>query len=224
LVGVALFCLFCNLDMELVPIRIAGGEEKAWNRLCGLAHADVCTKTGAVFSEKAGAYIIRCFGAEFYVNPRERLISSEQPGGSLFLGKLKDLFRIAVLWYMDSAINIPQTGRLLRPVDVKGGHRFSGGAYVLPLDAISAKYAKDREGFIQKGLKYGAEVLKGHGDACIRLYPLPRVPVTMLLWVEDEEFPATTNLFFDSTCEFQLALSDVVWAVAIMCSMVVLED
>jgi hypothetical protein len=210
--------------MELVPIKIVSGEEKAWNRICGLAHADVCTRIGAVFSEQAGAYMIKCFGTEFHVNPCDRLISSEQPESTLFLGKLKDFFRIAVLCYMDSAIDIPQTGRLLKPVDVKGGHRFSGGTYVLPLDAISTKYAKDPEGFIHKGLKYGAEVLKGHGDACIRLYPLPRVPVTMLLWVEDEEFPSKTELFFDSTCEFQLALSDVIWAIAFVCSMVMLED
>ena len=210
--------------MELIPIKIQHGEEKAWNEICGLPRADVCGRTGAVFDEIAGAYKIRSFGREFYVNPCDMLISSVKPDENLFLGKLKDFFRMAVLWYMNSARDIPQTGRLVRPVDVKGGHRFSAGTHVLPLDAIAAKYAKDPEGFISRGLFYGVEVLKGYGDAAIRFYPLPRVPVTMLLWREDEEFPAKAELFFDSTCEFQLALSDVVWAVAMMCSIVMLED
>jgi len=210
--------------MELVPIKIKHGEEKAWNEICGLPRTDVCGRTGAVYDEAVQAYRIRCFGKEFHVNPCDMLISSEQPESNLFLGTLKDFFRMAILWYLSSAMDIPQTGRLVRPVDVRGGHRFSAGTHVLPLDAIAAKYGRDPEGFINKGLKYGAEVLNGYGDAAIKLYPLPRVPVTMLLWREDEEFPAKAELFFDSTCEFQLALSDVIWAVALMCSVIMLED
>jgi hypothetical protein len=31
------------------------------------------------------------------------------------------------------------------------------------------------------------------------------------------------DLFFDSTCEFQLALSDVIWAVAMMTCIILLD-
>lgn len=210
--------------MELIPIKIDRGEEKAWEKVCGLPRKDICGRTGAQFDEKTGAYRLRCFGSEFNVNPCEMLISSISEKGSLFTGKFRDFFRVAVLWYMSSALDIPQTGKLIRPVDVKGGHRFSVGTHVLPLAAIAEKYAKDREGFINKGLEYGAEALSGYGDVCIRFYPLPRVPVTMLLWLEDDEFPSKVDLFFDSTCELQLTLSDVIWAVAMMCSLVMLED
>jgi hypothetical protein len=125
---------------------------------------------------------------------------------------------------MNSSLDIPPSGRLLSPLDVKGGHRFSAGTHVLPLAAVAEKYAKDRDAFIQKGLRYGAEEVPGYGDAYLRIYPLPRVPVTLILWLEDEEFPAKADLFFDSTCECQLALSDIVWATAMMCLVVMLED
>ncbi|TAN40952.1 MAG: DUF3786 domain-containing protein [Nitrospirae bacterium] len=210
--------------MELIPIKIDNGEEKAWGNVCGLPRKDVCRKTGALFDEKAGAYRIKCFGRDFLVNPCEMGIKGASDNCGLFLGKLKDFFRVATLWYMSSARDIPQTGRLVRPVDVKGGHRFTVGTHVLPLDAIAARFKKDPEGFIKKGQEYGAEVLSGYGDAYIKLYPFPRVPVTMLLWLEDEEFPAKVDLFFDSTCELQLSLSDVIWAVSMMCCLVMLED
>ncbi|KKL72664.1 hypothetical protein LCGC14_2082640, partial [marine sediment metagenome] len=76
------------------------------------------------------------------------------------------------------------------------------------------------------GEEYGAEAVVGYGDASIRLYPLPRVPVTLVLWLEDEEedFPPRVDLFFDSTIDFQISLSDIVWAVAIMTALVMLED
>ncbi len=209
--------------MDIIPIRIEHGEEKAWLEVCGLSRADVCSRTMATYDEKAVAYILQCFGIPFYVNPCEMKISCPSGQGDLFMGKLKDFFRLAVLCYMSGAKDISQTGRLIRPVDIKGGHRFSAGTHVLPLDAIASKYARDRDGFIGRGKKFGAGNLYSYGDACIRLYPLPRVPVTMILWLEDEEYPSKVDLLFDSTCEFHLPLSDIVWAVAMMCCIVMAE-
>lgn len=211
--------------MELVPIKIEHGEDKAWQDLCGLPTPELCERTGVIFDFDKGAYLLKCFGIDFFVNPCEMTIESSDISDKshLFLNKLESFFKIAVLRYLSSAKNIPPSGRLIRPVDVKGGHRFSAGTHVLPLDAIAEKYGKDRAGFIRKGLDYGAQEINGYGDAYIKLYPFPRVPVDMILWLEDEEFSPKVDLFFDSTCELQLTLSDVVWAVALMCCVVMLE-
>jgi hypothetical protein len=209
--------------MDLVPIKIDNGEEKAWGLVCGLPRDEVCRATGASFDERAGAYLLRSYGRDFHVNPCDMLIASADGRGALFLGKLKDFFRLAVLWYMSNAKEIPPTGRLLKPTDVKGGHRFTVGTHVLPLETIAQRFRRDREGFLRLGRAYGAEELPGMADAALRFFPLPRVPVTVLLWLEDEEFPPRVDLFFDSTCEFQLALSDVIWAVAMM-TCVVMAD
>ncbi|MBI5633327.1 MAG: DUF3786 domain-containing protein [Nitrospirae bacterium] len=209
--------------MDLIPIKIQHGEEKAWELVCGLSREAVSKRTAAVFSEKAEAYILNSYGIDFHVNPCEMMIACLSNPNTLFLGKLSDFFRMAVLWYMSNAKDIPPTGKLIRPVDVKGGHRFTTGTHVLPVEMIAGKYARDREGFISKGREYGAEIVTGYGDAYLRFHPLPRVPVSMVLWLEDEEFPPRVDLFFDSTCEFQLALSDVIWAVAMMTCVVMID-
>lgn len=105
----------------------------------------------------------------------------------------------------------------------KGRHRFSAGTHVHPVDAIAAKYARDRDGFLQRGRKFGADILSVYGDASLRLHPLPRVPVSIVLWLKDEEYPAKLDLLFDSTCEFQISRSDIMWAIAMMCSAVITE-
>jgi len=209
--------------MELIPIKIDNGEEKAWGLVCGLEREEVCRRTGAGFDEQAGAYVLHSYGREFHVNPCDMLIACPSGQGTIFLGKLRDFFRLAVLWYMAHAKEIPPTGRLVRPTDVKGGHRFTVGTHVLPLEQIAQRFARDRKGFLRLGRRYGAEEVPGMGDACLRFHPLPRVPVTMLLWLEDEEFAPRVDLFFDSTCEFQLALSDVVWAVAMMTCVLMID-
>ena len=66
-------------------------------------------------------------------------------------------------------------------------------------------------------------MLSGFGDASVKLYPLPRVPVTLVLWIEDDEYEARVDLFYDSSCDFQIELSDIVWSVGLMCALVMLE-
>lgn len=209
--------------MDLIPIKIEHGEEKAWNLICGLSRDDIAKRCAAVWDDNAEAFVLHSFGVDFHVNPCDMRISCPSERGDLFLGKLKDFFRLSILWYMTNAKDIPPTNRLVRPWDVKGGHRFTAGTHVLPVDTIASKFRRDKEEFIDKGLAYGAEVVAGAGDACLRFYPLPRVPVTMTLWLEDDEFPARVDLFFDSTCAFHLVLSDVVWAVAMMTCVVMID-
>ncbi|HIJ59140.1 MAG TPA: DUF3786 domain-containing protein [Nitrospirae bacterium] len=213
------------MNLELVPIKIENGEEKAWQKVCKLPSLDVCKRTGSIFDINKGCYILNSFGQEFMINPCEMLIKAVDncPHGEIFLVRLKDFFRISVLSYMSSAQNIGLSGRLLRPIDLKGGHRFSTGTHVLPLEMIAQKYNKNRDGFVDRGLQYGAIEIKGYGDAYIRLFPFSRVPVDLILWLEDEEFPAKVDLFFDSTCELQISLSDVIWAIAMMCCVIMID-
>jgi hypothetical protein len=208
--------------IELVPIKTIGGEAKAWEILAGLQPKDVCTGAHADYDASSGTYSLTAFGIDFLIVPATGTISSGDPRAALFLGRYKDFFRLALIWYMTSAKDIPATGRLIRPLDVKGGQRFFTGTHVLPLDRVQERFAGDKAGFLVQGMKFGAKIAS-LGDAAIRLYPLPRVPVTMILWLEDEEFPARATLFFDSTVDFQLLLSDIVWSVAMMSTLVMLE-
>lgn len=208
--------------MELVPLKTVFGEGKSWEILSGLSPEEVCRNASATFDQTKNTYIIRSFGIDFSVSLDDRIISSGSLKSELFLGKLKDFFRLSILWYMTSAKNIICTDRLIRPLDVKGGQRFFTGTHVLPLDRIAERFGKDKEGFIRKGKEFGAEVVT-FGDAAARLYPLPRVPITMILWLEDEEFPPRVDLLFDSTCDIQISLSDIIWSVAIMTCLVMLE-
>ena len=133
-------------------------------------------------------------------------------------------YRLSVLCHFATSKDIPFSGHLVKPTDMRGGQRFASGTHVLPLEEVARKFARDPEGFVLQGRKFGAEQVEGPIDAAIRLYPLPRVPVTILLWVEDEEYPPRVDPFFDSTCDLQITLSDIVWAVAIMCALVLLEE
>ena len=136
---------------------------------------------------------------------------------NLLLNQLVFYSKISILVYLINSRNIPLSGELKKPNDISGGLPFfSQGTHVLPVDTISEKYGNNGniQEFIRRGSELGGEQLN-YGDASIRLFPFPRIPVVLILWKNDEEFPARANLLFDSTCELQLPI-DIIWSTAMM--------
>jgi hypothetical protein len=63
--------------------------------------------------------------------------------------------------------------------------------------------------------KAGAEKLKAkpveNGDAAFEFQVFPRVPVQLILWTGDDEFPAEGNILFDETIVNILSPEDIAW-------------
>ncbi len=190
------------------------GEDKAWEILAALNPDAVCRAAAVAYDAAAAAYTIRSFGMDFTVSVKEKTITGSAEGSAVLLQKLSYFFRLSLLWYLVSVKDIACTGRLMKLEHIPGGDIFTKGSHILPLEKVAEKYGKDRDGYIEKGKRLGAELVT-MGDVSLRLFPLPRIPVILTLWLEDEEFPARAGLFFDSTCGLQLP-TDIVWSVAMM--------
>ena len=191
------------------------GEDKAWEILASLQPDYVCRAAGVVYDSERYVYVIKSFGMDFIITVKDRIISSEAVGSAPLLQRLSYFFKLSVLWYLVSVKDIACTGRLVKLEHLRGGDAFTKGAHVLPLEAIAERYGKDKEKFIQKGTSLGASRIENLGDIAIKLLPLPRVPIILSLWLEDEEFPARADLLLDSTCDLQLP-TDITWSIAMM--------
>ncbi len=88
------------------------------------------------------------------------------------------------------------------------------GSHVLPLEELASKYAAGAKELLSRGLELGAQA-EPYGDAALKLLPFPKIPVYLILWTQDEEFPARADLLFDSACEMQVPL-DILWSTAMM--------
>jgi hypothetical protein len=197
------------------------GEDKAWELLESRNSMDVCRLAKVSHDPGSRTYTIRSFGMDFQVSQLNKTISSACPGSEVLQGKLGYFFRLSVLWYLVSAKEVIETGRLVRLENIKNGEIFSKGSHILPLERVAQKYGKNREGFIRTGRTLGGELAR-QADISLRLLPLPRIPVVLALWMEDDEFPARADLLFDSTCQLQVA-TDVLWSIAMMSVLVMME-
>jgi hypothetical protein len=196
------------------------GEARGWELLAACDPRDVCERAEADYSPEEGSYTVGVFGLPVVVTPASRAMSGSSADSELILTKAGYFSRLSILYYLLGAQRIPPAGRLVKPSDLRSGHIYLQGSHVLPLDQMAARFARDAEGFLQQGRRFGGEP-RAYGDAGVELRPLPRLPVTLVLWREDDEFPARGDLFFDTTCE-QHVPGDILWSVAMLCIKVML--
>jgi len=196
------------------------GEEKAWEALRTIDPDDVCARTGAIYDSILGLYRFTSFGKDFSLSPRDRKIYSDAPESDTLLQKLGFFFNFSIVCSFYNAKDVPLAGKLINPVNMKSGQLFFRGSHVLPLDKVSERYGGNRDGFLQRGRALGGVGLE-YGDAAGKLFPLPRVPVVLILWLADEEFPARADILFDSSAEIQLPI-DVIWSISMLSLLVML--
>ena len=179
-----------------------------------LDRADVCLRADVAFDESDSSYVFQSFSQEIRVCPTDRDMSSTSSQGKFLLENLGGHFRLAALHYLIQARETASVGELISPKSIPGGDIFSRGTHRLPLDRITERYSGDLPAFHTRGSELGAEQMD-YGDASIRLTPFPRVPSVLILWQEDEEFPARADLLLYSSCRLHLPV-DLIWATTMM--------
>ena len=187
------------------------GEQKAWEDVDALVPETMAES--ALLERTGNGYVIRCLGADLLLSLAGRTITGQGPVAEDLTGRHGNFLRLSALTYLAHAKDVPPTGRLVKPEGLKGGRMFSQGTHVLPLDALADKYGSDGDAFVARAIELGGKVITGMGDAAVELAPLPRVPVTLVLWLGDDEFSPRTVFMFDSSCEFQAPL-DALWSAA----------
>jgi hypothetical protein len=203
-----------------MPGNVLSGDQIAWALVAENEPGTICKQADVQYDFVGNKFIMRSFGQEVIVDVSNFTITSPTPLGERLLHRMDYFFDLACLWYMGKARNKPLSGKLVSPASLSGGEIFQKGTHVLPLDQIASRYGNDLEGFYEKGLELGGQQLE-HGDAALLLHPFPRVPVTMILWAPDDEFPARADMFFDATCEQHLP-TDVIWSTAMTTVLIML--
>jgi hypothetical protein len=190
------------------------GEEEAWDILSVLDAKDVTTNAKALFLSHDSAYVLTCLGQEIRISLKDRMIFSESRLGTLLTTSLGDYSRLSILRYLIHAKDLPLSGRLVRPSDLPGGDIFTKGTHILPLDKAAAYFSNCSNEFLLAGQSLGG-TQRDYGNMSLSILPFPRVPVVLIIWSGDEEFPSTASLLFDSSCVSHLP-PDMMWSTSMM--------
>lgn len=203
-------------------LRSSSGEGMAWDSLAGLSPGEVCPRALVKFDEASQRYLVSSFGRGFQVDCQSRRIREEVITDRNALPLEEDFFNLSVLWYLLRAQDIPLSGNLVKPAHMAGGDIFWKGSHALPLGQLAERYGTSPPEFLSAALQLAGRP-ESCGDASARFYPLPRLPLLLVLWAGDEEFPSRAEIMFDATCVLQVPL-DIIWSLAMVTIRLMLKD
>ena len=198
------------------------GEELAWDLLADLDSARVTANAKAVFDATDAAYELTCLGQDIRICLADRTICAKSDLGMFLIDTLGEYSRLSILRYLIHACETPPSGELVNPSDLPGGGIFTKGTHVLPMKEVATCYTDRLDEFRSLGERLGGSPLD-YGDASLGLPAFPRVPVVMIVWSGDDEFPPRASLLFDSSCVSQLS-HDTIWSTAMMTVEMMLKE
>jgi hypothetical protein len=185
-----------------------------WENLMQADPTEVCRRSGAQFDKATGFYLLDFLQERYRIEPKGRVI--EPVAGPIPAGGPSIDLQVILLTYLLSAQELPLADKLVAVGSLKGGKCFFQGPHSFPLDPLIEQYGRDPQGFLDRGLSLGA-VQEVYGDVSLRLAALPRVPVVMVLWGADEEFPPRLSVVFDASVDQHLPLDALYGLVTEIC-------
>lgn len=182
-------------------------NQELWNKLKSLDPTEVKSRSLAEYDVQTKHFTLKVCNRDFLINPEEQNIrAADSPSDPPIF-----FLHLAAVNYLISAKDVPLDGRWMDAKEFPSGPLFFRGPHEMPTGKIEALFGQDRDGFIKAGQRLGANPIEG-GDAAFELFVFPRLPVRLLLWLEDDEFPARFTYLFDRTANVHLLL-DGIWSV-----------
>lgn len=116
--------------------------------------------------------------------------------------------KIIVLHYLLTAQGESPTDNLVAFREVPGGAFYYPAFLKRARDPLVRVFGGQPEQLLRCGRHLGAEPADW-GDASVRLRPLPRIPLTIVLWKGDEEFAPEASILFDRSVRGYLPTEDI---------------
>lgn len=120
--------------------------------------------------------------------------------------------RVLILHYLNQAKGAPLTGDIITYREVPSGTFYLSAFIKRAEKPMLSVFGEKPELLLEAAPKLGGERVEGLADAAARFQVLPMVPVTLLVWGGDDEFPPDGKILFDKNISHYLTTEDVAWA------------
>lgn len=115
-----------------------------------------------------------------------------------------------LLCALGNALEVPPSGRMVTPHELPGGALFFSGPHALATPELERRFGHRLADLKAAADSLGAKPSEG-ADMAFSLPGLPQIPLYLLFWAADDEFPARAVLGIDPHAKHHLAL-DGIWA------------
>jgi hypothetical protein len=183
-------------------------HEQFWEQLAGSPREETAKRAKCQYLAESDSFVVPLLSTDYLVNLVQRTIQAAVASEDRPAGYLQQL---CILAYLVQAKDLPPANRLISVEKLDPGGFFFRGSHRLPIEKLASVFGPDPQVLHKVGQALYAAP-RAFGDASIELCVLPRIPVTLVIWAADEEFPARASMFFDQSATTQLPL-DVLFAI-----------
>ncbi len=163
-----------------------------WDLLLEKNSADVCEFSGAVITTE-GNFLLKCLKDTWLIDRTTKKITKAE-GELCRAWDLQIPFLILV--YLATVTQDPLAGEMIAPRDLFTGQDLFRGRYELETKGLIDKFGQDRQALQKAAGKLGATKLDD-ADVSIRIQVFPKFVIDYLVWLDDEEFPASITILLD---------------------------
>jgi hypothetical protein len=162
-------------------------DGKFWEELAAADPEDLRGRTG--IGRQGQVFRFPCCHRETVVDLDKRRVyfaadPEAEPGFRLCL--------ISLLYLLQ--VDTRELGPPISPLELAGATTFfqNQGPHAVPRAPLEERFGRDLAGFLAAGQRLGAEP-RDLGDGAFALMVYPGLPVEVILWEADEEFPAQVS-------------------------------
>jgi hypothetical protein len=179
-----------------------------WNTLQALDTTDVEKRSLSKYDPKTRSYRLRILIRDFDISAENRsirLVKSHQTNPSDFY------LQLAAVNYLIGAKEFPLIGEWTAETQFPTGPMFFRGLHKMPTYELEQAFGRNQALFVSTSFSLGGKKVD-EGDCAFEFLFFPRLPVKLILWLADEEFPARMIYLFDRSANQHFQL-DGLWAV-----------
>ena len=172
-----------------------------WERLSAFDEEELAERVGIRLLAKK-VYGLDVLNAEYHIDVEQRTVVQSVKGES---DKGDDLGSTAILNYLMECKSVVPAGEWIGPRELPHGAQFFRGPHSLPVHRIAARFGNAEQDFRAACLKVGGNPIE-FADVAYAFDVFKRIPVAVLLWLKDDEFPARVSFLVDRTAHVHLRL------------------
>ena len=173
-----------------------------WERLRAASPDEVTPRAAVSYDPARQAYLVPVCGRDVCVLAAEKRVEAPEGSPSFEAG-------LVCLQYLLVSADVPRANEWVDPKAVPYGDFFFRGPHPLPTAGLEKAFGESLDAFRASAQHLGGRALK-MGDAAYEFRALPRVPIAVILWAADDEFPARARFLFDRNVHHQLPV-DALW-------------
>ncbi|MDI6708218.1 MAG: DUF3786 domain-containing protein [Candidatus Thermoplasmatota archaeon] len=176
--------------------------EVSWEKLLSLDPSITAENANVNFDKAREEFTVPWLNEIFYVKleTKEVVASNGQSANTLL--------SLVILRYLLGSKNIELSDRLVSFRDLHGGDIYYGVFERSVIKPIVKNFVSQPEKLIEVASLFGGRKLD-YGDASVEIKVFPRLPITIILWKEDEEVPGSANVVFDESAKYQLSAEEI---------------